>query len=126
MVWRRTCPGRDCHKAPATDEEIAAERAAGTWRGPRWCPPCAERDEHERAERERERREAEERAVEARRREVKALEEWARDVLADPDTAIMDTVIRAETCLTSESASGGPRSRFTPTRDAEDRSSAGR
>ncbi|MFF7350179.1 exonuclease domain-containing protein [Streptomyces antimycoticus] len=86
VVWRRTCPGRDCHKVTATDEEVAA----GTWGGPRWCSPCAERDEQERAERERERREAEERAVEARRREVEALEEWARDILADPDTAILD------------------------------------
>ncbi len=91
MVWRRTCPGRDCHKVTATDEEVAAERAAGTWCGPRWCPPCAERDERERAERERERREAEERAIEMRRREVEALEEWAREVLADPDTVILDT-----------------------------------
>ncbi|MFE1936346.1 hypothetical protein ACFW95_39365 [Streptomyces sp. NPDC059474] len=38
VVWRRTCPGRDCHKVTATDEEIAAERDAGTWSGSRWCP----------------------------------------------------------------------------------------
>jgi hypothetical protein len=90
-VWRRTCPGRDCTVQTATDEEIAAERAVGTWSGPRWCPPCAERDGQERAERERERREAEQRAVEARRREIATLEEWAQDVLADPDTVILDT-----------------------------------
>jgi hypothetical protein len=88
-VWRRTCPGRDCAVQTATDEEIAAERAAGTWSGPLWCSPCAERDERERVERER--REAEERAVENRRREVAALGEWAREVLADPDTVILDT-----------------------------------
>ncbi|MBP8534063.1 3'-5' exonuclease [Streptomyces sp. MK37H] len=75
----------------ATDEEVSAERAAGTWGGPRWCPPCAKRAERERVERERQRREAEERAIEMRRREVEALEEWARDVLADPDTVILDT-----------------------------------
>ncbi|MGR3935290.1 exonuclease domain-containing protein [Streptomyces sp. BRA346] len=90
-AWRRTCPGRDCTVQTATDEETATERTAGTWHGPRWCSPCAARDERERVERERERREAEERAVEARRREVAALEEWARNVLADPATVILDT-----------------------------------
>jgi DNA polymerase III epsilon subunit-like protein len=90
-VWRRTCPGRDCQMVTATDEEIAAERAAGTWYSPRWCPPCAERDALERAERQRAAEEARERAVEERRQEVADLEEWARTVLADPDTVILDT-----------------------------------
>jgi hypothetical protein len=90
-VWARTCPGRDCGVVTATDDEIAAERAARTWSGPRWCPPCKVRDEEERAERERERQEAEQRAEEERRLEVKALEEWARTVLADPATVILDT-----------------------------------
>ncbi|MGW5449076.1 hypothetical protein [Streptomyces asiaticus] len=58
VVWRHRCSGRDCHKVTATEGEIAAERAAGTWGGPRWCAPCAERDQRERTEREGERREA--------------------------------------------------------------------
>jgi hypothetical protein len=90
-VWRRTCPGRDCTKVTATDEEIAAERAAGTWRGPHWCPPCTEREERERAERERRRIQAEIEAREAREREVRHLAEWAAAVLDDPDTVILDT-----------------------------------
>lgn len=90
-VRRRTCPGRDCTKQTATDEAIAAERAAGTWSGPRWCPPCKLRDEEERAERQRAAEEARARAEEERRQQVAALEEWAREVLADPDTVILDT-----------------------------------
>jgi hypothetical protein len=89
--WRRTCPGRGCQVVTATDEEIAAERAARMWQGPRWCPPCKVRDEEERAERERERREAAQRAEEERRLQVQSLEEWARTVLADPNTVILDT-----------------------------------
>jgi DNA polymerase III epsilon subunit-like protein len=90
-VWRRTCPGPDCQVVTATDEEIAAEKAAGTWLYPRWCPPCAERDEREREERRQAEQEARERALEARRQEVAALEEWARTVLADSDTVVLDT-----------------------------------
>lgn len=90
-VWARTCPGRDCTVQTATDEEIAAWRAAGTWREPLWCPPCQERDARERAERERQRIQAEIDAREAREREVRHLAEWAAAVLADPDTVVLDT-----------------------------------
>ncbi|MFG2970826.1 exonuclease domain-containing protein [Streptomyces sp. NPDC048288] len=93
-VWRRTCPGKGCEVVTATDEEIAAVRADRSHRVgwvPRWCPPCAERDERERAERQRAYEEAQARAVEDRRRQIAALEEWARTVLADPDTVILDT-----------------------------------
>ncbi|RSN90118.1 3'-5' exonuclease [Streptomyces sp. WAC 05379] len=90
-IRARTCPGRDCETVTAADEEIAAARAAGTWRGPRWCPPCAELDELERAERRCADQEARERAEEARRRTVTGLMEWARTVLADPDTVVLDT-----------------------------------
>lgn len=93
-VWSRTCPGRDCQKVTATDEEIAAARAdryrPGGW-VPRWCPPCQEQDEQERAERAREAREAEERAIAERRRRVAALVDWARALLAAPDTVVLDT-----------------------------------
>jgi hypothetical protein len=94
-VWRRTCPGPGCDKVTATDEEIAAVRAdRDRYRGgwvPRWCPPCKEREEREQAERERQAREDQQQAVEERRREIARLEEWARTVLADPDTVILDT-----------------------------------
>lgn len=90
-AWRRTCPGRDCTVVTATDEEIAAARAARTWQGPRWCPPCKERDEREQAERQQAEREARARAAEERRQQVRDLESWAREVLADPDTVILDT-----------------------------------
>ncbi|MCX4885907.1 3'-5' exonuclease [Streptomyces sp. NBC_00847] len=94
-VWRRTCPGhpgRACTVQTATDEEIAEARAAGTWRGsPLRCTPCDEAYErwyesqrHEAAENER-------RAEEDRRRQVAELSAWARQVLADPDTVILDT-----------------------------------
>ncbi|KPI31433.1 Exonuclease RNase T and DNA polymerase III [Actinobacteria bacterium OV320] len=90
-VWRRTCPGQGCAVVTATDEEIAAERAAKTWLSPRWCPPCAERDTLERVERQRQAEENARAAVEARRQQVAALEAWAREVLADPGTVILDT-----------------------------------
>lgn len=90
-VWSRTCPGRDCQKVTATDEEIATGRTAGTWRGPRWCPQCAERDERERAEQLRADQEARENAAEARRRAERDLTAWAREVLDDPDTVVLDT-----------------------------------
>ncbi|GGX57609.1 3'-5' exonuclease [Streptomyces chartreusis] len=90
-ILSRTCPGRDCEVVTATDEEIAAARAAGTWRGPRWCPPCADREKRERAEQRLADQEARERAEEMRRRTVTGLTEWARTVLADPDTVVLDT-----------------------------------
>ncbi|WP_328545498.1 3'-5' exonuclease [Streptomyces europaeiscabiei] len=91
VVWRRTCPGRDCAEQTSTDEEIAAARADGTWWGPRWCPPCKERDEREHIDRHQRRIQAEKDAREARRQEVRGLIAWARDVLADPDTVVLDT-----------------------------------
>lgn len=93
-AWRRTCPGRDCAVVTATDEEITTVWNDPTNRVgwvPRWCPPCAERDQVERAARQQAYEEAQLRAVEERRRQVAALEEWAREVLADPDTIILDT-----------------------------------
>lgn len=90
-VWRRTCPGRDCAVVTATDEEIAAVKAAGGYWERRWCPPCKARDDEERAERDRQAREAEQRAVEDRRRQVAELSAWARDALADPQVVILDT-----------------------------------
>lgn len=53
VVWRRTCPGRDCGKVTATDEEIAAYKAEHRSWTPVWCPPCKERAEERRAEDER-------------------------------------------------------------------------
>lgn len=90
-VWSRTCPGRYCQKVTATDAEITVARAAKTWSGPRWCPPCAERDERERAEQLRAAQEARGLAEKARRDEVASLSEWARAVLADPDMVVLDT-----------------------------------
>jgi len=89
--FSRTCLGHECTTQIATDQEIAAARAAGTWRGPWRCPPCAERWEAEQRERQRQAQEDRERAAEDRRNEVARLEEWARMVLADPDTVILDT-----------------------------------
>lgn len=93
-VWRRTCPGYpryDCTVQTATDDEITEAWDAGTWTGPRRCPPCAEAygrwqeaQRHEAAENER-------RAEEARRQQVDKLSAWARDVLADPDAVVLDT-----------------------------------
>jgi hypothetical protein len=94
-AWRRTCPGHPgsaCTVQTATDEEIAEARTAGTWRGsPRRCPACDEAydrwyeaQRHQAAENQR-------RAVEDRRRQVAELSAWARQVLADPDTVILDT-----------------------------------
>jgi DNA polymerase III epsilon subunit-like protein len=97
-VWRRTCPGRDCTKVTATDEEIAAgwdEDAAQALRSwgwsPRWCPPCKERDERERAEREQQRIQAERDAEVARVRQVRELSEWAAAVLDDSTVVLLDT-----------------------------------
>jgi hypothetical protein len=97
-VWRRTCPGRDCTKVTATDEEIAAgwdEDAAQALRSwgwsPRWCPPCKERDERERAEREQQRIQAERDAQAARVRQVRELSEWAAAALDDPTVVLLDT-----------------------------------
>ena len=97
-VWERTCPGHprvdavhyDCAVRTASDEEIAAGRAAGTWRGPLRCPSCAEAFALWKEGLARRAAEADRRAREARRNEVAELEEWARTVLADPDTVILD------------------------------------
>jgi DNA polymerase III epsilon subunit-like protein len=93
-VWRRTCPGQGCDLVTATDEEIAAVQAAPFNRVgwvPRWCPPCAERDERERAEREQQRIQAEWDAQAARVRQVRELSEWAAAALDDPTVVVLDT-----------------------------------
>ena len=98
-AWCRTCPGHpreglshhDCAVQTATDEEVAAQRAAGAWKGPRRCPSCADAFELWRAELQQRADEAERRAEENRRRQLAELADWAREVLADPDTVILDT-----------------------------------
>jgi DNA polymerase III epsilon subunit-like protein len=94
-VWCRTCPGHpghECTVQTATDEEIAEARAAGTWRGsPRRCPACDQAYERWHEAQRREAAENQHRAEEARRRQVTELSAWARQVLADPDTVILDT-----------------------------------
>ncbi|MFD5721603.1 hypothetical protein [Streptomyces sp. NPDC127036] len=74
----RTCPGRDCQTVTATAKEIAAAPAANTWHGPRWCSPCAERAEPERAAQLRADQAAREDAERARWDEVVELTAWAR------------------------------------------------
>lgn len=93
-VWRRTCPGHPgsaCTVQTATDEEINEAWAAGTWHGPRRCPPCDEAydrwyeaQRHEAAENER-------LAEERRRREVAELSAWATQALTDSSAVVMDT-----------------------------------
>ncbi|MCX4580713.1 3'-5' exonuclease [Streptomyces sp. NBC_01571] len=90
-VARRTCLGRDCQVVTATDEEIAAVQAAGTWFTPRWCPPCKERDDREREEARQRTAALVAQAQQARRDQVAGLERWAGTVLADPDTVVLDT-----------------------------------
>ncbi|MFF7986405.1 3'-5' exonuclease [Streptomyces sp. NPDC007901] len=90
-VWARTCPGRGCRVVTSTDEEIESGCAAGTWRGPRWCPPCAEKDERERAEQLLAGEKAREQAADARRSEELSLVAWAREVLGDPNSVVLDT-----------------------------------
>jgi DNA polymerase III epsilon subunit-like protein len=93
-AWRRTCPGYPGHECTAqtvTDEEIDAARAAGTWREPRRCPPCAEAYGRWQETRRREDAENARRVDEARRCEVADLSAWARDALADPRTVVLDT-----------------------------------
>ncbi|MER5876140.1 3'-5' exonuclease [Streptomyces sp. NPDC001910] len=89
-VRSRTCPGRDCQNMTATDEEIAAARAAHTWRGPRFCPPCAERAEQEHSAHLRADQIAREQAEQARRDEIVELTAWSGTVLADPDAVVLD------------------------------------
>jgi DNA polymerase III epsilon subunit-like protein len=93
-VWRRTCPGcpqQPCTVQTATDDEIAEARAAGTWTGPRRCPPCdAAYDRWYAAQRHQAEEDAR-RAQETRAREVVRLSAWARNVLADPSVVVLDT-----------------------------------
>ncbi|MFF7987707.1 hypothetical protein ACFZDK_53205 [Streptomyces sp. NPDC007901] len=92
---------------------IEREQAAADWH----CAACDHAIEQERVE-------AQRRADRARWDDLGPTIAWAQTILADPDAyAVLDTVIRAETCLTSESLSGEGRSRFTPPRDADGRSS---
>ncbi|MFF7176822.1 exonuclease domain-containing protein [Streptomyces pseudovenezuelae] len=97
LVHAITCAGRDCSARVASKAEFRRWRKShpyGSW-APRWCPPCAERRERERAEEvERARLAEEERRMavrEARRREVAGLEEWAAAALADELVCVLDT-----------------------------------
>ena len=93
MQYAITCPGRDCSVKTASKAEVTRWRKAnpyGYWRA-RWCPPCVERDEHERTEAARRAQEAREAELEARRRKVAALQEWAAAALADEDVVVLDT-----------------------------------
>lgn len=98
-VWARTCPGHpqasgpsyECTVQTATDEQIAEAREAGTWKGPLRCLPCAEAFARWRERLAQQAAEAEQRAAENRRLQVAALTDWARAMLADPDTVILDT-----------------------------------
>ncbi|MFD4535655.1 3'-5' exonuclease [Kitasatospora sp. NPDC058397] len=80
----RACPR--CTVQTATAEEVAAAKAADfyAWWNPRACEPCT-------AARQAEREEAERHAYRERWPEVEAVRAWARELLADPATAIMDT-----------------------------------
>ncbi len=93
-AWRRTCPGypgHECTVQTATDEEIAEARAAGTWTGPRPCPPCAEAYSRWQETRRHQAEEDARRAREARERQVAGLSTWARGALADPTVVVLDT-----------------------------------
>lgn len=98
------CAG-DCGKRTATKAEVLAWALAKHQAITRWerrCAPCqaAHDAEQERRSAEREARWAKERAEQAQRdrqaretraAEVAELSAWAREVLADPDTVILDT-----------------------------------
>ncbi|MGW0948520.1 exonuclease domain-containing protein [Streptomyces sp. NPDC002623] len=94
-AWARTCPGYpggpDCTVQTADDEQIAAGRADRTWTGPRRCPPCDEGWDRWHEETRCQAAADERRAEDRRKQEVRDLQEWAREVLADPDTVILDT-----------------------------------
>jgi DNA polymerase III epsilon subunit-like protein len=98
------CPG-GCGKRTATKAEVlqwalTKHQAIPRWK--RYCPPCqavhdaeAERENAERqarwAKQRAEQEERDRRAREARRQQVRELEQWARDMLTDPDVVILDT-----------------------------------
>jgi hypothetical protein len=93
-AWARTCPGHRrfvCTVVIATDEEIAAAKAARTWRGPWRCPPCAQAREEELAEDARQAAEDARLAEEARKRRAQELVAWAADALTDKDVVVLDT-----------------------------------
>jgi hypothetical protein len=86
-----SCRHRDCITVTATEEEVRQTWAERRHWHPRLCPLCDERIERQQAE-ERKRREDAERAErEARKRHVEELRDWAREVLADERTVILDT-----------------------------------
>ncbi|WP_051947339.1 3'-5' exonuclease [Streptomyces scabiei] len=94
VVWARTCPGHpghDCTVQTASDAEIAAERAAGTWGGPRRCQPCDEAFDLWQEDLRRSAADAEQQAQERRQQQVRELVAWAQEVLDDPDTVVLDT-----------------------------------
>jgi Exonuclease len=101
-VWLErvtTCGGEGCTVRVVTRKEARAwRRAQGAspswgWAGhwPRRCPPCQAAHEVRVARAQREREEAAQAAVEARSQQVAALEQWARQVLADELTVVLDT-----------------------------------
>ncbi|MGW7222446.1 exonuclease domain-containing protein [Streptomyces sp. NPDC054826] len=95
LRWAITCPGRDCSVQTASKAEVRRWKADPNaiyrpW-NPRWCPPCEEREERERAEAEQRSREQVAAEREARRRRVLELQEWAAAALADEALVVLDT-----------------------------------
>lgn len=90
-AFQRTCLAPACTTIIATDEEIAAAREAGTWRGPWRCPPCAEAWEMEEEQRRVQAAERERMLREVRARQVRELEDWAVEALADGLVVVLDT-----------------------------------
>ncbi|BDM74836.1 hypothetical protein HEK616_83230 (plasmid) [Streptomyces nigrescens] len=117
------CP--DCNSAKTSTKKAATAWWKETLPWARWsalrCQPCREVADRRAQELQRqwetERAEAEEAARERRRREVADLRDWARTLFVDGQAVILDTVIRADLCLTSDSVYVDLRAQFTPTKD---------
>lgn len=90
-AFQRTCLAPSCTTIIATDEEIAAAREAGTWRGPWRCPPCAQAWEIAERQRRVQAAEKERMQREARARQVQDLVRWAEEVFADDLVVVLDT-----------------------------------
>ena len=92
-LWERSCAAGCGTILMSGEEVVAAKRkqlsAGGSaWFVPAACGPCQERLDAEEAERRLRKAEAERREREYREKELPA---WAREVLADPATVILDT-----------------------------------
>lgn len=89
------CAGRErygCKVRHASKRQVEQHLASGNSYFPvRFCAACEQRRQAEMAQARQEAAEAERRHVQERLDEVAALEQWARDVLADRDTVILDT-----------------------------------